>query len=52
MKLRDVDSAFENAIKKGLQSVEDWMYMYSDDKMDYFKNVNTREYQKFLYEEE
>ena len=52
MIIRDVDSAFENAIKKGLQSPEDWMYMYSDDKMDYFKNIITRQYQKYLYEED
>ncbi len=38
------DDAFENAIKKGMKKPEDWMYMYSENGKDYFKNCCTRRY--------
>jgi len=40
---RNPKTAFENAIKQGLVP-EEWMYMYSTDKRDYFKHRDTREY--------
>ena len=46
---RQPDEAFENAIKKGLKNPESWMYMYSDDKNDYFKHQETREYIHYSY---
>ena len=36
--------AFENAIKNGLETPEDYMYMYSIGKNDYFKHMITRKY--------
>jgi hypothetical protein len=39
--------AFENAIAKGFKNPENYMYMYSDDKSDYFKNIDTRNYIHF-----
>ena len=42
------DKAFENAIKRGLNNPEDWMYMYSKGLKDYFKHHDTREYRPFL----
>ena len=49
----DADNAFQNAINRGLLTVIsacDYMYMYSklnanDEIVDYFKHVETREYQ-------
>lgn len=38
------DEAFENAIKRGMKNPEDWMYMYSEGRKDYFKNYCTRNY--------
>ena len=43
--MRDSETAFENAIKNGLNA-EEYMYMYSDEKVDYFKHINTRNYEK------
>ena len=36
--------AFDNAIIKGMKNPENYMYMYSDFKYDYFKHVVTRKY--------
>lgn len=44
------EQAFKNAIKKGLKNPEDYMYMYSDDRFDYFKNAVTRKYIYFSNE--
>ena len=49
LEFRDYEEAFENAIKKGLCNPDDYMYMYSDNKYDYFKNSCTRSYKKFRY---
>lgn len=38
------DEAFENAIKRGMKKPEKWMYMYSENGKDYFKNCCTRNY--------
>lgn len=41
--------AFLNAIKKETfttKTAHDFMYMYSTDGFDYFKNIDTREYIK------
>ena len=48
MIIRDSETAFENAIKNGLNA-EEYMYMYSDEKVDYFKHINTRNYEKIEY---
>ena len=47
--MRDSETAFENAIKNGLNAEE---YMYSDEKVDYFKHINTRKYEKIDYKNE
>lgn len=48
MKIREnPNEAFENAIKKGMKNPENWMYMYSKDNMDYFKNIETRDYKSY-----
>jgi len=39
--------AFLNAVKKGkltIKSAHDYMFMYSRDDCDYFKNIDSREY--------
>lgn len=49
----DAENAFQNAINRGLLTVIsacDYMYMYSklndnDEIVDYFKNVETRQYE-------
>ena len=44
---RDSNEAFTNAKAKGLDKPEDYMYMYSKDNMDFFKNINFRNYISF-----
>jgi len=43
----DSQKAFENAKSKGLDKPEDYMYMYSKDNKDYFKNIMFRNYINF-----
>ena len=51
---RDSDTAFQDAIDKAyLSEIPDsvlyagrYMYMYSDDTCDYFKNIDSRQYLK------
>ena len=43
----DHKDAFENAISKGLNIPTDFMYMYSKDNKDYFKNIMDRSYINF-----
>ena len=45
--LKDSQSAFENAKRKGLTNPSEYMYMYSKDNKDYFKNINFRNYISF-----
>lgn len=47
----DLNTIYENAIKHGMTYPEVWMYMYSDDENDFFKNCNSRKYISFLKEE-
>lgn len=44
MQYLDGEEAFENAIKRGLKNPEEYMYMYSIGKKDYFKHIDTRNY--------
>ena len=44
---RDSNKAFTNAKAKGLDKPQDYMYMYSKDNMDFFKNINFRNYISF-----
>ena len=44
---RDSNEAFENAKTKGLNKPSEFMYMYSQDNKDYFKNINFRNYINF-----
>ena len=46
--MRDHIKAFENAKKKGLNKPSEYMYMYSQDNKDYFKNINFRNYINFV----
>lgn len=39
--------AFNNAIKRGMKNPDDWMYMYSENNKDYFKNYYTRNYKSY-----
>ena len=41
------NDAFENAIKRGMKNPDDWMYMYSDNNKDYFKNYYSRKYKSY-----
>lgn len=41
------DDAFNNSIKRGMKNPDDWMYMYSENNKDYFKNYYTRNYKSF-----
>ena len=47
MYMRDHKVAFENAKSKGLKKPSEFMYMYSKDKKDFFKNINFRNYISF-----
>lgn len=47
----DLNTIFENAIKQGMTNPGEWMYMYSDDENDFFKNCNSRKYINFKKEE-
>ena len=47
MYMRDHKLAFENAKSKGLNKPNEFMYMYSKDKKDFFKNINFRNYISF-----
>ena len=44
---RDSNKAFENAKLKGLNEPEDFMYMYSKENKDFFKNIMDRKYVSF-----
>ena len=44
---RDSNKAFENAKSKGLNKPSEFMYMYSKDNKDYFKNIMFRNYINF-----
>ena len=44
MEYLESKEAFENAVKNGLETPEDYMYMYSIGKNDYFKHMITRKY--------
>ena len=44
---KDSQIAFENAKSKGLNKPGDFMYMYSKDKKDFFKNIMDRKYVSF-----
>jgi len=44
---RDSDKAFENAKSKGLNKPGDFMYMYSKENKDFFKNIMDRKYVSF-----
>ena len=44
---RDSDKAFENAKSKGLKKPFEYMYMYSQDNKDFFKNIMDRKYINF-----
>ncbi len=45
---KDSQIAFENAKSKGLNKPEDFMYMYSQDNKDFFKNIMDRKYMSFV----
>ncbi len=47
---RDHKAAFKNAISKGLDNPESWMYMYSQNNKDFFKNISMRNYINFEFE--
>ena len=44
---QESQKAFENAKSKGLNKPQDFMYMYSQDKKDFFKNIMDRKYISF-----
>ena len=47
MYLRDSKLAFESAKSNGLTQPENYMYMYSKDNKDFFKDTLTRKYVSF-----
>jgi hypothetical protein len=49
MYTRDHKIAFENAISNGLNDPENWMYMYSQNNKDFFKNIEMRNYINFEF---
>ena len=46
---RDHKAAFKNAIANGLNNPKSWMYMYSQDNKDFFKNIAMRNYVSFEF---
>jgi hypothetical protein len=49
MYTRNHKIAFENAISNGLNDPENWMYMYSQNNKDFFKNIAMRNYINFEF---
>lgn len=48
MKIREnPEDAFNNAIKRGMKNPDGWMYMFSENNKDYFKNYYTRNYKSY-----
>ena len=45
--MRDHIKAFDNAKLKGLDKPDEYMYMYSKDNEDFFKDINFRTYISF-----
>ena len=45
----DSQKAFENAKSKGLKKPQDFMYMYSQNGRDYFKNIMFRNYISYAF---
>jgi len=41
------NDAFDNAIKRGMKNPDDWMYMYSNNNKDFFKNYYSRKYKSY-----
>ncbi|MBQ9298834.1 MAG: hypothetical protein IJ223_07445 [Clostridia bacterium] len=41
------EDAFKNAIKRGMKNPDDWIYMYSNNNKDYFKNYYSRKYKSY-----
>ena len=48
---RDSNKAFDNAKSNGLNKPSDYMYMYSKDNRDFFKNIMDRKYISFEYKD-
>ena len=48
---RNSNKAFENAKLKGLNKPEDFMYMFSKENKDFFKNIMDRKYVGFVFDE-
>ena len=46
---RNSNAAFDNAKKDASFQPQEFMYMYSKDGRDYFKNTNFRNYVNFKY---
>ena len=44
---RNSNKAFKNAKSKGLNKPKEYMYMYSLEQKDFFKNINFRNYISF-----
>ena len=51
MYLRNHKLAFASAKSQGLSDPGSWMYMYSKDGYDFFKNISFRNYIKFKIKE-
>jgi hypothetical protein len=49
LEIHNLEAAFDYAIKMGLKYPDDWMYMYTKKKRDYFKNIDTRTYRSFKH---
>jgi len=47
---RDSNKAFTNAKSKGLNKPSDFMYMYSKENKDFFKNIMDRKYVSYEME--
>ena len=47
---RNHKQAFENAKSQGMKNTGSWMYMYSKDNYDFFKNIKFRNYEKYKQE--
>ena len=46
---QESQKAFENAKLKGLNEPENYMYMYSQNGRDYFKNIMFRNYISYAF---
>lgn len=47
-----IEKVFKNATSKGMENIDDWEYINSDDEYDYFRNFRNGIYKKYERDKE